>query len=144
MRCRDSRSEKKKAVNDMHKKVQYTFFPSYLCESMCLHTVLSSLPCFPTSCHSAILHLVTFLMICCCYCCCCCFGFVFYSGSVSAKPSILLMSVFIPMTLRGVGIIDSAALHELSLTQASVQALSQHFWMDVSQSKSINDCRGPN
>ena len=54
------------------------------------------------------------------------------------------MSVFIPMTLRGVGIIDSEALHELSLTQASVQALSQHIWMDASRSKSSNECRGPN
>jgi len=48
------------------------------------------------------------------------------------------------MTLRGVGIIESAALHELSLTQASVQALSQHLWMDVFRSKSNNECRGPN
>jgi len=40
--------------------------------------------------------------------------------------------------------IDSAALHELSLTQPSAQALSQHFWMDVSRSKSNNEYRGPN
>ena len=37
------------------------------------------------------------------------------------------------MTLHGVGIVDSAALHELSLTQASAQALSQPFgWMSLS------------
>ena len=54
----------------------------------------------------------------------------FYSGSVSAISILTFRIVGVSLhphdLVRGVGIIDSAALHELSLTQASVQVFSQH------------------
>ena len=84
----------------------------YVKVCVCILCYVSFLP----FCHSATLHLVTFLMICCC--CSIFFYFIIFflggGGFLFAIRilSLLLMSVFIFMTLHGVGIIDSAALHE--------------------------------